>query len=148
MIKRSERLHKVFLLAETEEHEQCRLMGKIQRRLDENVARLDELKTYRESYGSQLKEVRQFNSVQLKDFQNFLERLDHAIAIQARTILDTRQDLDVQRRRWMAKRRKLESFERVVDRFRSEESAVRERNLQNAADDRAVKGDLFPESAR
>lgn len=148
MKKRSERMNKVFLLSEREEQEECRTMGRAQQRLDEDVARLEELKSYRESYSAQRKQPRQCNSMQLKDYQSFLERLDQAVALQSQVVREGQQNRDTHRRRWMAKRRKAESLERVVTRIRDDETADEERSLQNASDDLAQKSSLYPGSAR
>lgn len=146
MKKRSERMQKVYLLSETEEQEECRAMGQVQQRLERDIERLEELKAYRESYGNRRKLERQFSSVQWKDYQSFLQRLDQAVAAQTQVVMDSRQNRDAHRRCWMAKRRKAEALERVVERYRSEETAARERNLQKASDDLARNGTLFPES--
>lgn len=148
MKKRSERMQKVYVLSETEEQEECRAMGKVQRHLDRDIEQLEELKAYRESYGSRPKLERQFSSLQWKDYQNFLQRLDQAIAAQTQVVMNGRQNRDAHRRRWMAKRRKAESLERVVERYRNEETTERERNLQKATDDLARNGALFPDPAR
>jgi flagellar protein FliJ len=137
MKRRSDRMHRVYLLAGIEEKQQCRAMGQSQRSLDHELERLEELKAYRVSYGTQGRQGR-FNSMQWKDYQNFLQRLDQAVAIQTQVVLDGKQKRDAHRSRWMTKRRKVESLERVVDRFASEETEQQERTRQKAADELAV----------
>jgi flagellar FliJ protein len=127
-------MHKVFLLAETDEKQQCRAMGTSQRNLDNELDRLAELKAYRQSYGEQCRE-RQYNSMQWKDYQNFLQRLDQAVAIQTQVVMDGKMKRDAHRSRWMTKRRKVESLERVVDRFRLKDAESDERTQQKAADE-------------
>ena len=142
MKRRTERMHKVFLLAETDEKQQCRAMGKSQRNLDDELDRLAELEAYRQSYGKQSRGG-QYNSVQWKDYQNFLQRLDQAVAIQTQVVMDGKMKRDAHRSRWMTKRRKAESLERVVDRFRREETESDERTQQKSADELGANRDRF-----
>lgn len=145
MKRRTERMHKVFRLAETEEKQQCRAMGSSQRSLDDEMQRLAELKAYRQSYGAQCRNGA-YNSMQWKDYQSFLERLDQAVAIQTQVVMDGRQKRDAHRSRWMTKRRKAESLERVVDRFRQQDARTDERSEQKTADDLAAKRTLYPDT--
>lgn len=128
-------MHKVWLLSELEENEESRAMARAQRRLDEEIERLDELETYRGSYRSQASPAA--GSMQWTDYRNFLGRLDQAVAMQSNIVQEARQTRDVQRARWLERRRKKESLERVVERFRDEESAERERRLQATDDETA-----------
>lgn len=143
MKKRSDRMHKVCRLTEFEEMAECRAMGRAQQRLDQDIERLEELKAYRESYCKERQQPRQVSSMQWQDYQNFLSRLDRAVALQTQVVMDGKRNRDAHRRRWMAKRRKLESIERVVVKFRDEETAERERDLQKAMDDMARNDSLF-----
>ena len=145
MKRRIERMHKVFLLAEMEEKQQCRAMGSSQRSLDDEINRLAELKAYRQSYGARCREGT-YNSMQWKDYQSFLERLDQAVAIQTQVVMDGRQKRDAHRSRWMTKRRKVESLERVVDRFRQQDLQAEERSEQKVSDELTAKRTLFPDS--
>ena len=142
MKRRTARMHKVFLLAETEEQQQCRAMGSSQRSLDDEINRLAELKAYRQSYGVRCREGA-YNSMQWKDYQSFLQRLDEAVAIQTQVVMDGRQKRDAHRSRWMTKRRKAESLERVVDRFRQQDMRSEERGEQKTSDELAGNRNLF-----
>jgi flagellar FliJ protein len=141
--RRTERMHKVFLLAETDAKQHCRAMGQSQRSLDDEIRRLEELKAYRLSYGLQCRQG-QFNSSQLKDFQSFLKRLDQAVSIQARVVMEGRQKRDAHRSRWMTKQRKVESLERAVDRLQRQDTDVDERRQQKEADELSTRRGHFP----
>jgi flagellar FliJ protein len=135
-------MHKVFLLAESDEKQHCRAMGKSQRNLDDELDRLSELKAYRESYARQCRDGR-YHSMQWKDYQNFLTRLDQAVAIQTQVVLDGKMKRDAHRSRWMTKRRKAESLERVVERFRRQDTEREARTEQKSADELGAGYDLF-----
>jgi flagellar FliJ protein len=136
-------MHKVFLLAATDAKQHCRAMGQSQRSLDDEIKRLEELKAYRLSYGMQCREG-QFNSSQLKDYQSFLKRLDQAVSVQTRVVMEGRQKRDAHRSRWMTKQRKAESLERAVDRLQRQDTDVEERQEQKEADELSSRPDRFP----
>jgi flagellar FliJ protein len=136
-------MNKVFLLAETDAKQQCRAMGQSQQSLDDEIKRLEELKAYRLSYGMQCREG-QFNSSQLKDYQSFLKRLDQAVSIQTRVVMDGRQKRDAHRSRWMTKQRKAESLERAVDRLQRRDTDVDGRREQKEADELSIRRDGSP----
>jgi flagellar protein FliJ len=138
--KRSDRMRKVCRLTESEEATECRAMGQAQQHLEKEVARLEELQAYRESYRAERQAPRRVSSLQWQDYQAFLQRLDQAIALQTQAVMDGKQARDLHRRRWMAKRRKLESLERMVQKFCDEETTERERVLQKATDEQAQHG--------
>ncbi|MEX2257889.1 MAG: flagellar export protein FliJ [Woeseia sp.] len=137
MKTREVRMQKVFLLAEAEENKQCRAMGQSQQSLNDEMQRLEELKSYRLSYGAESAQ-RQFNSLQWKEYQNFLKRLDKAVEVQTQVVADSRLKRDAHRLRWVTKRRHAESLERVVQRFANQAMEEEERSLQKATDELAV----------
>ena len=142
MKRRKQRMDKVFQLAELDEKQQARAMGQSQRSLDDEIKRLEELKAYRLSYGKECRQG-QFNSIQWQDYQNFLKRLDEAVEIQTRVVLDGRHKRDAHRSRWMSKRRKVESLEKVVTRVRQQETAAAERTEQKLADELCTNSNRF-----
>lgn len=135
MKRRSERLHQVHRLSELEEQEHSRQMGRLERRLQEDILRLQELETYRDDYRS--RNSGRFDSAQWKEYQNFLQRLDEAVRLQGRLVQERRQQREACRQGWLARRRKRQSLERVVHRLQSEERAERERALQGIDDETA-----------
>lgn len=135
MKRRSERLHQVHRLSELEEQEHSREMGRLERRLQDEIRRLEELQTYRNDY--RCRNSARFDSAQWKEYQNFLQRLDEAVRLQARLVQERRQQCDECRVGWLARRRKRQSLERVVHRLQSEERAERERALQGVDDETA-----------
>lgn len=142
-MKRSERLHRVFRLSETEEKAEGRRMGEAQRRLDAAVAQLDELIAWRKSYAERRDQPQQLTSSHWQDYQRFLDRLDEAIEVQSGIVADGRRQCDAQRRRWLVTRQRSDSLERVVAHCRDDERRERERNLQNLSDDLPRPPDPF-----
>jgi flagellar protein FliJ len=145
MKKRSTRMQRVQDIAENEERGYSRALGKAQRQLDEQQKRLEELRQYRSEYAARQPKGQRggISSVQWADYQNFLRRLDDAVHAQAELVADGKRNRDAHRQRWMKKRQKTESLQRVVDRFRGDELRADERTEQKIQDDLPPQPNLF-----
>ncbi len=132
-------------LAEAEERRYGQMTGKSQLQLNDQLERLGELNAHRQSYVSKAKDIADIHSAHWKDYQNFLYRLDDAVRSQQSIVTDCEQTLESHRRRWMAKRRRLESLNRVLDRYQREEQVLSERREQKALDDIPAQPDLYEE---
>lgn len=135
MRKRSKKIGKVVSLATTDERRYGAAAGKSRRNLENEMARLGELHAYRHGYAQTSQSKSNINSAHWKDYQNFLRRLDQAVLSQQQIVRDSEQNLALHRQRWLAKRQRLESLRRVLDRYRDEEAAQADRQLQRILDD-------------
>ena len=143
MKRRSTKLEKFVALASTEERTLGEETGQSQRRLQKEKERLGELNAYRVDYAEKARSVGDMRAAQWKDYQRFLARLDDAVRTQEQRIRTCEQNVEAHRQRWLAKRRRLESLERVLDRYRSEERAADERRDQRSLDDLPRRGDPY-----
>jgi flagellar FliJ protein len=143
MQKRSTRLKKIVSLAEAEERHHGILTGRSQTRLNEQLERLGELNAYRHSYADKAHDNDRLASAHWKDYQNFLSRLDQAVRSQQQIVNDYERSLETHRRQWMDKRRRLESLERVRERYRQEEHLKSERLQQRIQDDMPAAPTLY-----
>lgn len=135
MKRRSAKIEKFVALASTEEKTLGEAAGLSQRRLQEEIDRLGELNAYRVDYADKARDLGKIDAAQWKDYQSFLARLDEAVRAQQQRIRVCEQTVEANRERWLAKRRRLESLERVLDRYRREERAADERRDQRLLDD-------------
>ena len=135
MKKRSVRLQKIIALAEAEERHLGAITGRAQARLKEQVARLGELNVYRQEYADKAQGNEQLHSAHWKDYQNFLFRLDGAVRSQQAIVQECQQNLEAHRRQWMVKRQRLESLDRVRERFEQEERIHEDRIEQRTQDE-------------
>lgn len=122
-------------LAKTEERRECEELGRLQRSLDQDEKRLDDLEVYRKEYSQRFAGTREVVPARWQDYQNFLQRIDDAMTDQRNNIQVGKQARDAHRQRWLVKRQKLESIERVVDRFQKSEDAAAERKQQQIQDE-------------
>jgi len=140
MKNRADRMQKICKLAKAEERRVAEEMGKVQRSLNAEISRLQELESYRQNYTEQFKSRGIISAARWQDYQNFLERIDRAVDGQKEQIMMGRETRDVHRRRWLVEKQKLDSLERVVDRFRKAENQASERRSQKALDDLTATG--------
>lgn len=143
MKNRSGRFAKIVSLAAADERRQSVALGRAQRALSEAVDRLDELERYRREYASSQRPAGEVSAVRWADYQAFLGRLDDAVKAQHQVILDGEQNVDAHRRRWVDRRQRLDSLNRVLDRYRLDERLEDERRQQRALDDRASGREFY-----
>ncbi len=145
MKKRSGKIGKIVSLASAEERRCGAATGKSRRELDEQKARLGELNAYRHDYASLARSMNQVSSAQWKDYQNFMQRLDEAVRSQQQIVKDSEQQLELHRRRWLEKRKRLESLQRVLESYRDSEQLHDERLRQRELDDLPARDELYPD---
>jgi flagellar export protein FliJ len=75
------------------------------------------------------------SSAHLKDYHDFLHRLDTAVKAQQQLVRDSEKNLEAHRKRWIAKRQRLESLQRVLDRYQEEDQLHDARMEQKRLDD-------------
>lgn len=143
MKKRSDRMQRIFVVARSEERKKCQEMGHAQRLLDAEISRLDELQAYRRSYEKKATANGGIQPAHWADYQNFLSRLSTAVTEQQKHVLTGKQNRDLHRERWMAKRQRLDSLQHVVDRYRKSEVRDEERKAQKVLDDHPLSGSVF-----
>ncbi len=133
MRRSSDKLGNVRTLARSEERKSGMAAGRLQQRLDEQLARLGELNAFRHNYAN--RPASNVSSAHWKDYQSFLSRLDRAVRSQQQIVRDCEKNLEAQRQRWMVKRQRLESLDRVLEKNRAREAAYQERLEQRQLDD-------------
>ena len=141
--KRSHKIRKVVTLASADEARAGAATGKSRQTLEEHLSRLGELNAYRQSYAELSKAMSDVDAAHWKDYQSFMSRLDEAVKSQQQIVRDSEVNLDTHRRRWAAKRQRLESLQRVLDSYRSAEFLHAERLEQRAIDDMPKPDAIF-----
>lgn len=138
--KRTRRMQRLADLARTEERRVCEEMGRTQRALALDQQRLAELKVYRADYTRRFDVSERVPAARWQDYQNFLKRIDQAMTDQEQHIRAGEVARDAHRRRWLVKRQKLESIERVVERFQKSADVAAERKAQKSLDELYATG--------
>jgi len=134
-VKKSDRLGRVHALAKAEEQRLRTEFGATQIGLDANLQKLAELESYRHTYENEYQMQGELAPARWQDYQSFLQRLATAVDGQWQQVRDHEAVRDLHRNRWMVKRRKLDSLERVIDRMRTQEDRQQQRIEQKRSDD-------------
>lgn len=135
MKTRSRKLGKIAHLAASEERRFAQLAGRARQHLDEQKQRLGELNAYRQDYAAKSADASMLSSAHWQDYRTFLSRLDKAVKAQQQIVNDSEQRLENIRQQWIAKRRRLESLERVLEKCRAEERIAASRREQKRLDE-------------
>ncbi len=143
MARRPDKIDKLVSLASAEERQTGQRAGRVQSQLNDHLKRLSELNAYRQAYADKAENNARIHSAHWKDYQNFLFRLDEAARSQREIVQDCERTLESHRQRWMAKRQRLESLQRVQSRYLKEATADAYRSEQRTLDDLPAKGDIF-----
>jgi len=135
MKKRTRKIDKIVSLAAAEERSLGVQAGRSRKYLDEQLERLGELNAFRHNYSSKNPATGGVSAAHLKDYQSFINRLDAAVTAQQQIIRDGERNLETHRQRWLAKRQRLESLERVLDKYKDQDRAYESRLEQKTADE-------------
>lgn len=135
MKKRSRKLDRIVSLASSEERSLRERTGETRKKLDKQRERLGELNAFRQAYASKMPRGAGVSAAHLKDYKHFLKRLDDAVGSQEQIIQDGERSYENARRRWLAKRQRRESLERVLEKYRRIEAAHEDRLEQKKIDD-------------
>ncbi|MBK1674865.1 flagellar export protein FliJ [Ectothiorhodospira shaposhnikovii] len=128
----------VLQVADNRQQRAAQGLGQSQMNLNECMARLEELSSYRDEYSQRFNSQSQvgMTGVSVRDYRLFLHRLNEAIEQQLRLVEAARQEVEMSRGRWVEARGKTEALNRVVQQFQQEERLVEDRREQAEQDDR------------
>jgi flagellar FliJ protein len=135
MKKRTRKIDKIVSLAAAEERSFGVQAGRSRKYLDEQLERLGELNAFRHNYTDKNPASSGVTAAVWKDYQSFLHRLDAAVSAQQQIIRDGERNLETHRQRWLAKRQRLESLERVLEKYKDQDRAYESRLEQKSADE-------------
>ena len=143
MARRPDKIKKLVSLANAEERQSGERTGRVQTQLNEQLSRLSELNAYRQAYAEKAENQERIHSAHWKDYQNFLYRLDQAVRSQQEIVQDCERSLETHRQRWLQKRQRLESLQKVENRYLKEAEIQDDRREQRVLDDLPAKAPIF-----
>mgnify|MGYP001814544875 CR=1 FL=1 len=145
MTNRSKKIGKVASLAAAEERRFGQLAGRARQQLEEQLDRLGELNAFRHNYAEKSAGKATLRAAHWQDYQAFLHRLDTAVKAQQQIVRDSEQMLETHRQRWMVKRQRVESLERVLEKYQAEERVQDARQEQKRLDELPANPPPFPD---
>lgn len=138
---RSKRMQPVQTVARGREQDAMHKLGQSQQYLDAQLAKLEELRAYREQYTRDFTASGEngLNATRLREFRAFLGKLGEAISQQEALIARYRSRHEEHREQWVKTRSHSQAIDKVVDRFREQERRQQERREQHEQDERAQR---------
>ena len=136
-LKRSERFKPLHRLAQQSEDVAAQTLGKIQRELNDQHARLDELVMYHEDYTRRFSQQasKGMSITQVLSYQKFISQLEAAIEEQKRQIQRVSEACTACRDDWHEERKKTQVMEKVMLRYRKQEQVIQNRQEQRRNDE-------------
>jgi flagellar FliJ protein len=123
------------------ERERARDMGAAQRSLGAAEQRLEELQKYHLDYLNNFQRTAKAggSALALRDFQQFLGRLEEAIRQQEQIVAQARQNAAGSTKQWQSAARRVKAVDSVVGKWQGEERRREDRVEQKDIDERAQR---------
>ncbi|MDD2913812.1 MAG: flagellar export protein FliJ [Gallionella sp.] len=130
-------LQSVMNLAQHQNDSATRKLGQLNKQQHSAQQQLEMLRQYRRDYQMRLQESTQggMAPAELRNFQEFINKLDEAIAQQFQTVEQSKVSTQVGRGEFDATRRKLKSFDTLRKRHVEEQKMVAEKSEQKSLDE-------------
>ena len=128
-------------LAQSKTDEATRRLGKLQSVHTSAAGKLEMLLQYRQEYMDQMQVQMQggLQSAQLRNFQNFIGTLDGAIEQQRALTQQADSRLTHGKTDWQSSRRRLSSFDTLVERVRQQDLQILNKKEQRDSDERSAR---------
>jgi flagellar FliJ protein len=128
-------------LAQSKTDEATRRLGKLQSAHTSAAGKLEMLLQYRQEYMDQMQMQMQggLQSAQLRNFQNFIGTLDGAIEQQRALTQQADSRLMHGKTDWQSSKRRLSSFDTLVERVRQQDLQILNKKEQRDSDERSAR---------
>lgn len=134
----SKRFRPVLRIAESRERTAAHELGSSQRHMQEQEAKLEELRCYHQEYLERFDVAARsgITAAQLREYQAFISKLEHAVREQEAAVHASGTDCTARQAVWQQKRVRSKVLDKVVRRFETEERRAQENREQKESDDR------------
>jgi len=130
-------LQPLMNLAQSQNDSATRKLGLLNRNQQSAQEKLEALQQYRKDYQTRLQESTQngMDPAELRNFQEFINKLDEAIRQQLKAVEQSKLSTQVGRGEFDTTQRKLKSFDTLQQRHIEEQKKVAEKSEQKALDE-------------
>lgn len=130
-------LRSVMNLAQHQNDSATRKLGQLNKQQLSAQQQLETLRQYRKDYQARLQESTQdgMDHAELRNFQEFINKLDEAIAQQLQTVEQSKASTQAGRVEFDSTRRKLKSFDMLQQRHIEEQKMIAEKSEQKSLDE-------------
>ncbi|MCU7906448.1 MAG: flagellar export protein FliJ [Candidatus Thiodiazotropha sp. (ex Epidulcina cf. delphinae)] len=138
----TKRLRPVQRVAHSKEQTAARSMGEARKHLEQEEAKLQQLKRYHQEYLGRFQQTAKegISGNQLQEYRTFLAKLDEAIRQQQEVVAASMVSHSSSKNNWKQKHTRTQALNKVVDRYRREEIQSADRREQKESDDRNQRG--------
>ncbi len=139
-MNRSRRLQPVVEHADDLEQKALQEVARCQNRFDAEQQRLQQLQQYRHEYQSRKNNAHQlYSSIELVEYQRFLQQLDHSIEQQHLVLKQAEVALNGKREQWKETRVNSKLMHKVVDNLNQQEMRHQEKLEQKEMDEHSIR---------
>ncbi|MEW8507027.1 MAG: flagellar export protein FliJ [Candidatus Thiodiazotropha sp.] len=133
----SKRLKPVQRFAHSKEQKAARIMGQARKNLQQEEAKLAQLKQYHQEYLARFKQMagEGMSSSQLQEYRAFLAKLDEAVKQQQDVVAASMVSHSSSKRAWKQNHSRTQALNKAVDRFREQEKKVADTREQKESDE-------------
>jgi flagellar FliJ protein len=133
----SKRLKPVHRFAHNKEQNAARTMGQARKNLEQEEARLLQLKQYHQEYLLRFEQMARegMTSTQLQEYRAFLAKLDEAINQQQQVVAASMVNHNSQKTNWKQKHSRTQALNKVINRYQEQERQSEDRKEQKESDD-------------
>ena len=134
----SKRFKPVLRVAESHERNAAHQFGSSQRHMQEQEAKLGELRQYHDEYLERFNTASRngINAAQLREYQAFLAKLDSAIKEQEAVVLASSKNQSVKKEAWKQKHIRSKVLDKVMQRYQADEQREENKREQKETDDK------------
>ncbi|PLY12057.1 MAG: flagellar export protein FliJ [Sedimenticola sp.] len=134
----SKRFKPVQRVAKSKEQKAAKQLGDSQKKFRDQESKLEELKRYHQEYLEQFEANarRGMAASQLMEYRAFIGKLERAIKEQEKIVVASRNDCSDKKETWQKKHVRTKVLDKVVDRYKAEESKASEKKDQKDTDER------------
>ncbi|MCU7918524.1 MAG: flagellar export protein FliJ [Candidatus Thiodiazotropha sp. (ex Epidulcina cf. delphinae)] len=138
----TKRLRPVQRVAHSKEQTAARNMGEARKHLEQEEAKLLQLKRYHQEYLERFQQMAKegIGSNQLQEYRTFLAKLDEAIQQQQDVVAASMVSHSSSKNNWKQKHTRTQALNKVVDRYRRQEIQSADRREQKESDEHNQRG--------
>ena len=133
----SKRLKPVQRIAHSKEQNAARSMGEARKNLEQEEAKLLQLKQYHQEYLQRFHQVagEGMSASQLQEYRAFLAKLDEAIKQQEKVVAASMVNHSSSKNNWKQKHSRTQALNKVADRYRQKEQKSADQQEQKENDE-------------
>jgi flagellar FliJ protein len=137
----SKRLKPVQRFAHSKEQKAARMMGQAKKNLQQEEAKLEQLKQYHQEYLDRFQQMARegMSATQLQEYRAFLAKLDEAIKQQQEVVAASVVNHSSSKKVWKKKHSRTQALNKAVERFRQQEQKSADRQEQKESDDHSQR---------